>query len=72
MLEREYGNGLTTGVYERERLRRRARQLGLRILKPLDPGVQALKDAAAPCNAKETRSPGKRNLEQATELDKCG
>jgi hypothetical protein len=73
MLNQRNGNGLAEGVYERERLRSRARKLGLHLVKTREQSApDAAHSAPLPGTARLIVAPAGNASERATELDKCG
>jgi hypothetical protein len=72
MLYQGNGNDSVDGVYERERLRRRAKKLGLRLVKPRVQRPEAVSHSVAPSSdARPTAQVHARSKLQR-EFDKCG
>jgi hypothetical protein len=72
MLYQGNGNDSVDGVYERERLRRRAKKLGLRLVKPRVQRSGAMSHSVAP--GPDARPPTQVDTrsELQREFDKCG
>jgi hypothetical protein len=72
MLYQGNGNDSVDGVYERERLRRRAKKLGLRLVKPSVQRSEAASHSAA--SGPDAQPPVKvdKRSELQREFDKCG
>jgi hypothetical protein len=72
MLDQGNGNDSVDGVYERERLRRRAKRLGLRLVKPRVQRSEAANHSVAPGPDARPRTQVDTRSKLQREFDKCG
>ncbi len=77
MLYQGNGSESVSGVYERERLRSRARKLGLRLVKtnqrrPEEPARSSTQGSGTHPDAHGDSANAAENKALATEFDKCG
>ncbi len=72
MLDQGNGNDSVDGVYERERLRRMAKKLGLRLVKPREQRSEGANHSVAPDPDARPSTQADTRRELQTEFDKCG
>jgi hypothetical protein len=72
MLYQGNGNDSVDGVYERERLRRMAKKLGLRLVKPSVQRSEAANHSVAPGAAVQPPTQIDTRSESQRKFDKCG